>query len=70
MPGGRRGLVAPQNTFLENIIRRCSQQRKWNKTFEKIMKKGIQKFTSDPLNDWLEEKLPNYELAVGQFQIV
>ena len=27
MPGGRRGLVAPQNTFLENIIRRCSQQR-------------------------------------------
>lgn len=22
MPGGRRGLVAPQNTFLENIIRR------------------------------------------------
>ena len=28
MPGGRRGLVAPQNTFLENIIRRCSQQRK------------------------------------------
>ncbi|XP_057371371.1 potassium voltage-gated channel protein eag-like [Daphnia carinata] len=26
MPGGRRGLVAPQNTFLENIIRRCSQQ--------------------------------------------
>ena len=28
MPGGRRGLVAPQNTFLENIIRRSSQQRK------------------------------------------
>ncbi|CAB4060535.1 KCNH5 [Lepeophtheirus salmonis] len=26
MPGGRRGLVAPQNTFLENIIRRSSQQ--------------------------------------------
>jgi hypothetical protein len=21
MPGGRRGLVAPQNTFLDNIIR-------------------------------------------------
>ena len=29
MPGGRRGLVAPQNTFLENIIRRCSQQREF-----------------------------------------
>ena len=28
MAGGRRGLVAPQNTFLENIIRRSSQQRK------------------------------------------
>ncbi|XP_012339354.1 potassium voltage-gated channel protein eag isoform X7 [Apis florea] len=26
MPGGRRGLVAPQNTFLENIIRRSSSQ--------------------------------------------
>ncbi|XP_076366902.1 potassium voltage-gated channel protein eag-like [Tachypleus tridentatus] len=24
MPGGRRGLVAPQNTFLDNIIRRCN----------------------------------------------
>ena len=29
MPGGRRGLVAPQNTFLENIIRRSNSQRKW-----------------------------------------
>lgn len=27
MPGGRRGLVAPQNTFLENIIRRSNSQR-------------------------------------------
>ncbi|XP_021340562.1 potassium voltage-gated channel subfamily H member 1-like [Mizuhopecten yessoensis] len=26
MPGARRGLVAPQNTFLENIIRRSSGQ--------------------------------------------
>lgn len=26
MPGGRRGLVAPQNTFLENIIRRSTSQ--------------------------------------------
>ncbi|XP_064555096.1 potassium voltage-gated channel protein eag isoform X4 [Drosophila montana] len=26
MPGGRRGLVAPQNTFLENIIRRSNSQ--------------------------------------------
>lgn len=26
MPGGKRGLVAPQNTFLENIIRRSSSQ--------------------------------------------
>ncbi|KAJ8309419.1 hypothetical protein KUTeg_014293 [Tegillarca granosa] len=26
MPGGRRGLVAPQNTFLENIIRRSNGQ--------------------------------------------
>ncbi|XP_023349841.1 potassium voltage-gated channel protein eag isoform X3 [Eurytemora carolleeae] len=25
MPGGRRGLVAPQNTFLDNVIRRSSQ---------------------------------------------
>jgi hypothetical protein len=32
MPGGRRGLVAPQNTFLENIIRRCSQQREYRTT--------------------------------------
>ena len=29
MPGGRRGLVAPQNTFLENIIRRCNNQREY-----------------------------------------
>lgn len=27
MPGGRRGLVAPQNTFLENIIRRSSSRK-------------------------------------------
>ncbi|XP_070180487.1 voltage-gated delayed rectifier potassium channel KCNH1-like [Littorina saxatilis] len=26
MPGGRRGLVAPQNTFVENIIRRSNGQ--------------------------------------------
>ncbi|XP_043930491.1 LOW QUALITY PROTEIN: potassium voltage-gated channel subfamily H member 5 [Protopterus annectens] len=25
MPGGKRGLVAPQNTFLENIVRRASE---------------------------------------------
>lgn len=30
MPGGRRGLVAPQNTFLENIIRRSNSQRKYH----------------------------------------
>lgn len=35
MPGGRRGLVAPQNTFLENIIRRSNQQRKYNKKIKK-----------------------------------
>ena len=34
MPGGRRGLVAPQNTFLENIIRRSSQQRKYNNNLQ------------------------------------
>lgn len=27
MAGGRRGLVAPQNTFLENIVRRSSGKR-------------------------------------------
>ena len=26
MPGGRRGLVAPQNTFLDNLIKRASNQ--------------------------------------------
>ena len=26
MPGGRRGLVAPQNTFLETLIKRASAQ--------------------------------------------
>ena len=26
MPGGRRGLVAPQNTFLDNLIKRASAQ--------------------------------------------
>lgn len=31
MPGGRRGLVAPQNTFLENIIRRSNSQREYTK---------------------------------------
>jgi len=31
MAGGRRGLVAPQNTFLENIIRRSSQTRESKK---------------------------------------
>ncbi|XP_068607748.1 potassium voltage-gated channel subfamily H member 5 [Brachionichthys hirsutus] len=25
MPGGKRGLVAPQNTFLENVVRRSSE---------------------------------------------
>lgn len=33
MPGGRRGLVAPQNTFLENIIRRSNSQRKYISDF-------------------------------------
>lgn len=33
MPGGRRGLVAPQNTFLENIIRRSSQQPEADSSF-------------------------------------
>uniref|UniRef100_A0A8C9G4R0 Potassium voltage-gated channel subfamily H member 5 n=1 Tax=Pavo cristatus TaxID=9049 RepID=A0A8C9G4R0_PAVCR len=27
MPGGKRGLVAPQNTFLENIVRRSSGEK-------------------------------------------
>lgn len=27
MAGGRRGLVAPQNTFLENIVRRSNGKR-------------------------------------------
>nr|KAF6397018.1 hypothetical protein HJG63_009695 [Rousettus aegyptiacus] len=27
MAGGRRGLVAPQNTFLENIVRRSNGLR-------------------------------------------
>ena len=27
MPGSRRGLVAPQNTFLESIVRKCSGAR-------------------------------------------
>lgn len=35
MPGGRRGLVAPQNTFLENIIRRSNSQRKYNIFFHR-----------------------------------
>ena len=26
MPGGRRGLVAPQNTFLDTLIKRASNQ--------------------------------------------
>lgn len=30
MPGSRRGLVAPQNTFLESIVRKCSGARKYN----------------------------------------
>lgn len=29
MPGSRRGLVAPQNTFLESIVRKCSGARKY-----------------------------------------
>lgn len=41
MPGGRRGLVAPQNTFLENIIRRSNSQRK--KFFLKLLKIKITK---------------------------
>lgn len=27
MPGGRRGLVAPQNTFLDTLIKRASSQQ-------------------------------------------
>ena len=27
MPGGRRGLVAPQNTFLDVLIRRAANQQ-------------------------------------------
>ena len=34
MPGGRRGLVAPQNTFLENIIKRSNQQRKYYRVMQ------------------------------------
>jgi len=26
MPGGRRGLVAPQNTFLDTLIKKASAQ--------------------------------------------
>ena len=29
MGASRRGLVAPQNTFLENIVRRCNGSRKY-----------------------------------------
>lgn len=29
MAGGRRGLVAPQNTFLENIVRRSNGKGPW-----------------------------------------
>lgn len=29
MPVGRRGLVVPQNTFLENVIRRSNGLRKY-----------------------------------------
>ena len=27
MPGGRRGLIAPQNTFLDNLIKRASSSQ-------------------------------------------
>lgn len=30
MPGGKRGLVAPQNTFLENIVRRSSGKKSYS----------------------------------------
>ena len=33
MPGSRRGLVAPQNTFLESIIRKCSGAREYSIDF-------------------------------------
>ena len=36
MPGSRRGLVAPQNTFLESIIRKCSGARKYLLTYIQI----------------------------------
>lgn len=29
MPAGRRGLVVPQNTFLENVVRRSNGLRKY-----------------------------------------
>ena len=29
MPVGRRGLVVPQNTFLENVVRRSNGLRKY-----------------------------------------
>ncbi|KAK2527507.1 hypothetical protein Q9966_010284 [Columba livia] len=36
MPGGKRGLVAPQNTFLENIVRRSSENRFSSDKIDKI----------------------------------
>lgn len=33
MPGGRRGMVVPQNTFLENIVRRSNGLRKYKVIF-------------------------------------
>lgn len=36
MGASRRGLVAPQNTFLENIVRRCNGSR--NYSIKQILK--------------------------------
>lgn len=46
MPVGRRGLVVPQNTFLENVVRRSNGLRKyhWQCCFANI-KTAKQTFT-------------------------
>lgn len=48
MHGGKRGLVAPQNTFLENIVRRSSGEFYFQKGKQELMDVDLSCKSSNP----------------------
>ncbi|KAJ0063332.1 hypothetical protein NL108_018419 [Boleophthalmus pectinirostris] len=64
MPGGKRGLVAPQNTFLENIVRRSSGEFVWRRKpdgFNEDLTFMYGELTDKKTIDKVREAFDNYE---------